>query len=110
MSLLMGMFDTIIVDAQCPYCKETKQRQVQTKDLGWNGWVFDVGDSVKHLIYDKKDKTLDCIAKCKSDKCSNICIINQNLEQIPLKYRLFVFTLCLDEDFKITEKILFYDL
>lgn len=62
------MFDTIILDIECPNCKKTSLIECQTKDLCCELMNLHKGDYLKQFL-DKKDTQLYCIADCQSSEC-----------------------------------------
>ena len=46
----MGMFDNLLVNVECPKCKRSKIREVQTKDFDCLLEHFNVGDVVDGSI------------------------------------------------------------
>ena len=61
----MGMFDSIKIDARCPYCGKTSEIEFQTKELDCTLEVWSKGD---YVGTDKLNR-LDCIADCHSEEC-----------------------------------------
>jgi hypothetical protein len=61
----MGMFDSIYLEMECPYCKKISEMEAQTKQLECELNIYRKGDSLK----DCKLDMLFCYADCKSDEC-----------------------------------------
>jgi len=61
----MGMFDSIYLEMECPYCKKISEMEAQTKHLECELNVYRKGDSLR----DYKLDFLFCYSDCKSDGC-----------------------------------------
>lgn len=59
------MFDSIMIDIECPYCNETSLIECQTKELECTLQVWHKEDNIGESTI----TNLDCIAGCHSKKC-----------------------------------------
>lgn len=57
----MGMFDSIYLEVQCPYCNNKKLREIQTKDLEKELNNYEKGDKLQNS---KKLEYIVGIADC----------------------------------------------
>lgn len=60
----MGMFDSIMLNTECPYCGKEAIRECQTKNLDCILKIYNEGDIVK-----TDEKWLFAITDCKSSQC-----------------------------------------
>ena len=66
----MGLYDTIMLETQCPYCKRNEERDIQTKDLDQLLLVYRKGDTVPGPLIKTRGCTwLTGIASCSSPQC-----------------------------------------
>jgi len=61
----MGMFDSVYIDIECPFCGKISLLECQTKDTDCELNVWKKGDDTE---YDNLEY-LDCIADCHSREC-----------------------------------------
>ena len=60
----MGMFDCIMLEVECPYCKEISMMEAQTKDLECILERWGVGDYITDRV-----NYLFCTVGCVAPKC-----------------------------------------
>lgn len=58
----MGLFDSVYLSVPCPACGETRERELQTKDLDCQLRVFRVGDMV--FPPTAGEPSLRCVVEC----------------------------------------------
>lgn len=61
----MGMFDSVYLEMECPYCKKISEIESQTKQLDCELNIYRKGDS----IGTDKHNHLYCYSDCKSNEC-----------------------------------------
>ncbi len=47
----MGMFDTIMAELECPYCKQIEEREIQTKRGPSLMETYYVGDTIEPFFF-----------------------------------------------------------
>lgn len=93
----MGLFDTIHLEIECPYCGKTEERGAQTKDLECCLLDYKVGDFVTDKL-----KYLECAASYRNEHCEKIAV--ENIGYTSGFGRVFDLGIFLDNDGKITDK------
>lgn len=62
----MGMFDSIMLDIKCPYCKKVSEIECQTKIFDCSLEVWKKGDYVGTKQYNHVNTIADCLSpECK---------------------------------------------
>ena len=68
----MGMYDSVNIEFECPYCHETSEMEFQTKDLDCELHIYVPGDSIKDTDFGDQLKYLGARGQCMSKKCREI--------------------------------------
>lgn len=105
---MMGMFDTIILETQCPYCKRTEEREIQTKDLDQLMLVYRKGDTVPSPLIRLRECTwLTGIASCASSQCKLESFKRDLITQSVISGlgMLWYVRVKIDTEFKITNEV-----
>ena len=67
----MGIFDTLVTKAKCPYCGFQAEMGFQTKVLDPSMRTYKIGDRIESEYFVIKDVIIkNCIEKC--EKCGKI--------------------------------------
>lgn len=104
----MGLFDTIILKTQCPYCKKKEEREIQTKDLDRLMLIYRKGDTVPSPLIQMRECTwLTGIASCSSSQCrleslKRDLIKHSVISGFGMLWRVRV---KIDTEFKISDKV-----
>lgn len=105
---MMGMFDTIILETQCPYCKRIEERGIQTKDLDRLLLVYRKGDTVSSPLIRLRECTwLTGIVSCSSSQCKLESFKRDLITQFAISGfgMLWHVRVKIDTNFKITNDI-----
>ena len=63
----MGLFDTLIARAKCPFCGFQAEMDFQTKALGKSLKTYKIGDKIETEYFVIKDGIIkNCIESCKN--------------------------------------------